>query len=115
MPAGPMRRWSLPRAATCILSLSAPPTRIMASRGSRPGLARDAKYSVIPALTAALTAAYRRTVDHIMTTQYGPDWATRGDLPDEAYTTELIFSQWLSDLLDHIDAVSAPGPQVGTR
>jgi hypothetical protein len=59
---------------------------------------------------AALTAAYHRTVDHIMTTRYGPDWATRGDLPDEAYTTELIFSQWLSDLLDHIDNTATKAP-----
>ncbi|MDX6244771.1 MAG: hypothetical protein QOE76_2494 [Frankiales bacterium] len=51
---------------------------------------------------AALTAAHHRTVDHIMTTRYRPDWATRGDLPDEAYTTETTFPQWLNDLLDHI-------------
>ena len=55
---------------------------------------------------AALTAAYHRTVDHIMTTRYGPHWATRGDLPDEAYTTETTFHQWLNDLLDHIDTTA---------
>jgi hypothetical protein len=63
---------------------------------------------------AGLTAAYHRTVDHIMTTQFGPDWATRGDLPDEAYTTETTFHRWINDLLDHIDhaatkATSADG------
>jgi hypothetical protein len=52
---------------------------------------------------AALTDAYHRTVDHIMTTRYGPSWASRGDLPDEAYTTETTFHRWLNDLLDHID------------
>lgn len=56
---------------------------------------------------AGLTAAYHRTVDHIMTNRYGPDWASRGDLPDEAYTTEATFHQWLNDLLDHIDATKA--------
>jgi hypothetical protein len=63
---------------------------------------------------ASLTAAYHRTVDHIMTTRYGPAWASRGDLPDEAYTTETTFHRWLNDLLDHIDhaatnATSADG------
>src|SRR4051812_3439989 len=57
-----------------------------------------------------LTAAYHRTVDHIMTTRYGPSWDTRGDLPDEAYTTELIFSKWLSDLMDHIDNAATKAP-----
>ncbi|MDX6255435.1 MAG: hypothetical protein QOJ11_1769 [Frankiales bacterium] len=38
-----------------------------------------------------------------MTNRYGPSWATRGDLPDEACTTETTFHQWLNDLLDHID------------
>ena len=56
---------------------------------------------------AALTAAYERTVDAIMTSRFGPHWATRGDLPDEAYTTELVFAQWLSDLLDHIESAAA--------
>jgi hypothetical protein len=55
---------------------------------------------------AALTAAYHRTVDHIMTSRYGPDWATRGDLPDEAYTTETTFHRWLNDVLDHIDSAA---------
>ena len=55
---------------------------------------------------AALADAYHHTVDHIMSNQYGPDWADRGDLPDEAYTTEIIFGQWLSDLLDHIDSTA---------
>ncbi len=45
-----------------------------------------------------------------MTTRYGPDWATRGDLPDEAYTAETEFHQWLNDLLDHIDAARKPLP-----
>jgi len=40
---------------------------------------------------AAFTAAYHRTVDHIMTTKYGLDGGTRGDLPDEAYTAEIVF------------------------
>ena len=63
---------------------------------------------------AALTAAYYRTVDHIMTTRYGPGWATRGDLPDDAYTAETVFDRWLSDLLDHIDtAATAPSPTNG--
>jgi hypothetical protein len=51
----------------------------------------------------ALADAYHRTVDHIMTSRYGPAWATRGDLPEEAYTTETTFHRWLNDLLDHID------------
>lgn len=63
---------------------------------------------------AALTAAYHRTVDTIMTERYGPSWATRGDLPDHAYTTETVFNQWLSDLLDHIDATVSP-PRPPTR
>ncbi|BEP13312.1 hypothetical protein acdb102_16230 [Acidothermaceae bacterium B102] len=63
---------------------------------------------------AALTAAYHRTVDAIMTERYGSDWATGGDLPDHAYTAETVFNQWLNDLLDHIDhaatiATSADG------
>ncbi|MDX6227379.1 MAG: hypothetical protein QOI76_769 [Frankiales bacterium] len=64
---------------------------------------------------AALADAYHRTVDTIMTARYGPGWDTRGDLPDEAYTTEVVFSRWLSDLLDHIDAVSAPASQALAR
>ena len=36
----------------------------------------------------ALIASYHRAVDTIMTTYYGPDWASRGDLPDHAYTAE---------------------------
>ncbi|BEP13929.1 hypothetical protein acdb102_22400 [Acidothermaceae bacterium B102] len=59
---------------------------------------------------AALSAAYHRTIDHVMTTRYGPAWASRGDLPDDAYTTELIFNQWLSDLLDHIDNAATKAP-----
>ena len=51
----------------------------------------------------ALIACYRRTVDTIMTNRYGPAWATHGDLPDDAYTAETDFHQWLNDLLDHID------------
>ena len=38
-----------------------------------------------------------------MTVRYGPDWASRGDLPNTAYTAETDFHQWLNDLLDHID------------
>jgi hypothetical protein len=60
----------------------------------------------------ALTAAYQRTVDTIMTNRYGPDWASRGDLPDEAYTTETVFKQWLDDLLDHIDTAATPAARV---
>ncbi|BEP13998.1 hypothetical protein acdb102_23090 [Acidothermaceae bacterium B102] len=52
---------------------------------------------------AALTEQYRRTVDHIMTTRFGHEWATRGDLPDEAYVAETTFHRWLDELLDHID------------
>jgi hypothetical protein len=59
---------------------------------------------------AALTAAYHSTVDHIMTNRYGPGWASRGDLPDDAYTTETVFHRWLSDLLDHIDIAATPTP-----
>jgi hypothetical protein len=54
-----------------------------------------------------LSAAYHRTIDHIMTARYGPGWATRGDLPDEAYTAETTFHRWLNDLLDHIDNAAA--------
>jgi hypothetical protein len=57
---------------------------------------------------AALAAAYHRTVDHIMTSKYRSGWATRGDLPDEAYTTESTFHRWLNDLLDHIDTAATP-------
>ena len=59
---------------------------------------------------AALTEEYRRTVDHIMTGRFGHEWATRGDLPEEAYITETIFHRWLDDLLDHIDKAAASPP-----
>ena len=62
---------------------------------------------------AALTLAYHRTVDTIMTERYGPNWATRGDLPDHAYTTETVFHQWLSDLLDHVDSAADSRPHRG--
>lgn len=61
----------------------------------------------LAAVVAALTAAYDRTVDAIMTTRFGPEWATRADLPNEAYTAEIVFAQWLSNLLDHIDSAAA--------
>jgi hypothetical protein len=64
---------------------------------------------------AVLTAAYHRTVDHIMTKRYGPDWTTRGDLPDEAYTTETTFQEWLNDLLDHIDNAATKASPAGGR
>lgn len=60
----------------------------------------------------ALTDAYHRTVDTIMTERYGPSWSTRGDLPDHAYTTETVFHQWLSDLLDHLDTTVKPPPSL---
>ena len=62
---------------------------------------------------AALTQAYHRTVDTIMTERYGPSWSTRGDLPDHAYTTETVFNQWLSDLLDHVDSAADSRPHRG--
>ena len=66
-----------------------------------------ARSSAYDERVASLTAAYHRTVDHIMTTRYGPGWASRGDLPDDAYTTETTFHRWLNDLLDHIDHAAA--------
>ncbi len=59
----------------------------------------------------ALIADYRRAVDTIMTSRYGPDWATRGDLPDDVYTAETDFYRWLNDLRDHIDAAARPLPE----
>ncbi len=61
---------------------------------------------------AALTDEYHRTVDHIMTTRFGHEWATRGDLPEEAYVTENIFHRWLDDLLDHIDKAATSSTSV---
>ncbi len=59
----------------------------------------------------ALTDAYHRTVHTIMSNRFGPNWATRGDLPDHAYTTATVFHQWLSDLLDHIDTIVQRRPR----
>ena len=66
----------------------------------------------LESVVAALRAAYDRTVNAIMTSRYGPGWATRGDLPEDAYTTEAVFTQWLSDLLDHIDGAAAGAGRV---
>ncbi len=57
------------------------------------------------AMCAPLTD-YEAVFETVMTARYGPDWATRANLPDEAFTAEVVFTERLSALHDHIDTIA---------
>ena len=46
---------------------------------------------------------YERAFVTTMADRYGPDWATNPDLPDEAFTAEIVYDERVNALHDHVE------------